>query len=85
MLRRTPPLSKEASPQTYVKAGMPPFYIFYGDLDTTVPPSQNTAFYNALIAVGCDAQITVMTGQGHGVQVAPVPAEINTFLDTKFF
>lgn len=81
---KAPYYAYAASPQTYITSSEPDFYIFNGSADQVVPPVQNDNFKTALTNAGGYVTQTTMAGQPHGVfNVAPVPTEINTFLDTK--
>ena len=81
---KAPYYASEASPQTYITTNMPAFYIFNGSADQVVPPIQNDNFADALSVAGGYVLHTTMEGQPHGVyNVAPIPTELNNFLDTK--
>lgn len=54
---------REASPSTYVKAGLPPFLLIHGDKDDKVPYAQSPMFQEKMKAAGnvCDL-ITIKDG-----------------------
>ena len=55
---------KENSPLTYVQPGLPPFLLFNGSADKTVPFGQTQNFYNALKAAKVDCElISIPEGQ----------------------
>ena len=57
---------REASPITYVRAGLPPFLILHGLSDTTVPVDQSRVLHDALAARGNDTTLCLIEGLGHG-------------------
>lgn len=54
------------SPVTYATSDDPPFAIFQGEEDILVDPDQSVRMYNALIAVGVEATLTMVENAGHG-------------------
>ena len=58
--------AREMSPVTYVKPGVPPAFIAYGDKDRTVDPQQNVELQQALAAAKVPNEIMVVPGVGHG-------------------
>jgi acetyl esterase/lipase len=56
----------EMSPMTYIRPGLPPTFIVYGDSDRTVDPTQDTQLQKALNAAGVPNGIDVVVGRGHG-------------------
>lgn len=58
--------AKVMSPMTYVKKGVPPTFIVYGDKDRTVDPTQDIQLHRALDAVGVPNGVDVVAGRGHG-------------------
>lgn len=77
-------LAELASPVSYIESGVPPFYIFHGSEDDTVPPQQSQELYQRLHAQGNDVLFDMVQGQGHGIQGPMVGAKIEEFLDSKF-
>lgn len=55
-----------ANPITYVDPTDPPFEIAHGDSDCGVPSPMSQFLYNALIANGVDAKLTIYPGFAHG-------------------
>ena len=55
-----------ASPVTYVSAADPAFFIVHGTADPVVPPQQSRLIRDALQAAGVTAQLTSLSGAGHG-------------------
>jgi acetyl esterase/lipase len=58
--------AKEMSPMTYIRPGLPPTFIVYGDKDRTVDPSQDLQLKKALDAAGIPNGIDLVAGRGHG-------------------
>ena len=59
-----------ASPINYIGANEPPFLIFQGNKDTTVPPYQSYALYNSLIEHGDNATLVIVNNSGHSFSQA---------------
>lgn len=76
-------LAELASPVNYIEAGLPPFYIFHGSEDATVPVQQSQELNDLLKAQGNDVTLDIIQGQGHGVQGPMVAMKIAEFLDLK--
>jgi len=55
----------QASPLSYVRAGLPPLLVIHGDEDETVPVAISTAFHAALQAAGAPSRLIVYPGAGH--------------------
>lgn len=66
---------REASPITYVKAGLPPFLLVHGTVDDRVPPAQSDQFQAKLQAAGVKCDLIKIPGGVHGMiswdKVAP--------------
>lgn len=62
-----------ASPVNYVTPEDPPFLIFQGKLDTTVPPKQSERLFRHLQREGVDAELVMVENAGHGF----LPADEN--------
>lgn len=60
-----PALYDQASPMFYVRSGLPPFFMYHGTADTTVPPIQSTNFSKALQAAGVPVQLMWLQGLDH--------------------
>jgi alpha-L-fucosidase 2 len=58
---------REASPATYVKAGMPPFLLLHGTADQAVPYDQSVHFCDQLKASGNHCELYTVPGGIHGV------------------
>jgi acetyl esterase/lipase len=74
-----PNLVRVANPETYIRQGMPPFFIQHGDADTLVPFQQSRNF-----ATKMDAQsvtFEILPGAGHGDPAFQTPANIQKVLD----
>lgn len=70
-----PELYKEASPLTYVRAGLPPFLVVHGDKDDTVPFAQSSMFVEALQKAGVAVKFIVVKGGGHDLNATPADRE----------
>jgi acetyl esterase/lipase len=55
-----------ASPITYVTADDPPFLLFHGDVDQTVPIEQSTLMERALKKAEVPVEFITVSGGGHG-------------------
>jgi alpha-L-fucosidase 2 len=68
-------LLREASPLTYVKAGLPPFLLVHGTADERVPIAQSIAMQAKLKAADGTCDVMTIEGGGHGMaswgKVAP--------------
>lgn len=78
-----PAIYDQASPISYVRPGLPPFFLYHGTDDTLVPPSQPSGFAAALDAAGVPVELTWLQGLDHvgastAAQVRPSALE---FLD----
>lgn len=85
---KTQQLLRDASPLTYVKAGLPPFLLLHGTADQLVPMSQSTAFQTACRAVGVPCDLVTVKGGPHGMVMwnlidPSYKAKIVDFLDSK--
>ena len=74
-----PDTALEASPLTYVDAGDPPFYIYHGDGDCTVPYPQSQRLHEALLAVGVESSFILVEGTGHGLRGVGTPEVWDSF------
>ncbi len=59
-------LAEQMSPQTYVRAGLPPILTIHGDRDLYVPYSQAVRFHEALTKAGVKNQLLTIHDKGHG-------------------
>jgi acetyl esterase/lipase len=77
------PLVIAASPQTYITADDPPFYVQHGTADRNIPITQSVNFSNELIAVLGAANVTyeVIAGAGHGTSEFSSAANLGKLLD----
>ena len=74
-----PGLVRVANPETYIRPGLPPFFIQHGDADTIVPFQQSVNF-----AAKMDAQkvtFEILPGAGHGDTAFQTPENIQKVLD----
>jgi acetyl esterase/lipase len=62
-----PAAARAASPVTWASADDPPFLIFHGTEDRTVPFAQSETLAEALKAAGVDVTFVRMEGAGHGL------------------
>lgn len=60
-----PHLYVAASPVSHVHAEAPPFFLFHGSLDRTVPPDHATDFVDALAESGGDVTLHKQPRRGH--------------------
>jgi acetyl esterase/lipase len=59
-------IAKQVSPQTYVRAGLPPIISVHGDEDPTVPYSQKQRFHQALAGAGAAHELVTVPKGRHG-------------------
>lgn len=59
------PIFAKASPVRYVTPDDPPFLIFHGEFDTTVPPKQSVRLFNHLKAEGVEAELIMVKNADH--------------------
>jgi acetyl esterase/lipase len=64
--QQLPALYEQASPLSWVRPGLPPFFLYHGTDDTLVPPSQSENFARALGAAGVPVQLVMLQGLDHG-------------------
>jgi acetyl esterase/lipase len=60
-----PAVYEQASPITWVRPGLPPFFLYHGTADTLVPPSQSQNFASALGAAGVPVELVMLPGLDH--------------------
>lgn len=80
---------KSASPVTYITKDDPPFLIFQGELDTTVPTHQSQELYDRLTATGVPASLVMVKNAGHsftpvGGPISPTRPEITRMMADFF-
>lgn len=59
------PIFAKASPVSYVTPGAPPFLMFHGEFDTTVPPKQSMRLLNHLDVSGVEAELVLVKNADH--------------------
>jgi acetyl esterase/lipase len=59
-------LAKQLSPQTFVRAGLPPIITIHGDSDPIVPYAQAVKLHALLEKAGVPNQLVTIRGGGHG-------------------
>jgi acetyl esterase/lipase len=78
-------LMRQASPLSHVAAGAPPFSLFHGDADPTVPISHSERLAAALHAHGVATELTVSSGTGHvGIDGYPQPEAARAAISSFF-
>jgi alpha-L-fucosidase 2 len=58
---------RDASPSTYVHAGMPPYLLIHGDKDQQVPYAQSTWFQEQMKATGNSCELITIADGAHGM------------------
>lgn len=58
---------REASPSTYVRAGMPPYLLIHGNKDLQVPYSQSTRCQEQMKGVGNSCELITIADGAHGM------------------
>jgi acetyl esterase/lipase len=80
-------IAKRISPLTYVRAGLPPIISIQGDVDPTVPYSQNVRLHQALDKAGIRNELVTIPGGKHGgfsdTEMTMAYAAIRGFLDKQ--
>lgn len=61
----SPERLRDASPERFIKADMPPFLLVHGAADKTVDPKQSAHFRDAVSAAGGRISLTVIPGVDH--------------------
>ncbi len=64
-IANVPELVRSANPLTYIKPGMPPFFIVHGEKDRVVPVGQSILLHEALQASGNESELIILEGKGH--------------------
>jgi acetyl esterase/lipase len=59
-------IGHEVSPIYYVRSNLPPILIYHGDVDTLVPLDQSQRFQAAAQKLGCQVELVIHHGGGHG-------------------
>lgn len=80
-----PELVQVANPETYVRPGLPPFFIQHGTADTTVPYQQSLTFACRLADVVGREHVTyellLNAKHGHGEPAFSTPENLSKILD----
>ena len=66
-IQTCPEAVAKANPITYVDGDEPAMRIFHGTADPLLPPDQSVRLYEALVAAGDEATLTIVDGAGHSV------------------
>lgn len=67
-------LAAAASPIAYVDGAEPPIALFHGTHDPLLPPGQSQVFFEALLAAGSSATLSLVEGSGHRIVPPAVDA-----------
>ena len=59
-------IGRQCSPIYFVDERLPPTLIYHGDADTLVPLDQSQRFIEKAKGLGCDVDLVVQPGGGHG-------------------
>jgi acetyl esterase/lipase len=73
--------ARQASPVTYASQDDPPFLLFHGTADKTVPFAQAETMYKALKDAGVNVKLVRIVDGGHGIFGAEVDRRVKAFLD----
>jgi acetyl esterase/lipase len=65
--------AREANPLAYITPDDPPFLIFHGENDTTVPISQSELLHSALLNAGVLTEFVRVKNSGHGWTAQAIP------------
>lgn len=82
-ITRIPHIVKEANPETYIRPGLPPFFIQHGDKDDTVPHQQSVNIAQKLkVVLGEDhVKFEILSNARHGDPLFETPQNIQKVLD----
>lgn len=58
---------RDASPASYIRAGLPPYLLIHGTKDETVPFEQSTKFREKMISDGNTCDLIAVEGGAHGM------------------
>jgi acetyl esterase len=58
---------RDASPSTYIRAGLPPYLLIHGDKDAQVPYAQSTHFQDQMKAAGNSCELITIAEGAHGM------------------
>lgn len=78
---KVPKLAKDASALDNVSSDDPPFLIMHGSLDPGVPLEQSQKLHAALEKAGCDSDLKIIKGAGHGGKLFQTDAVKRIVLD----
>jgi acetyl esterase/lipase len=70
-----PDAYQKASPLKYIRAGLPPFLVFHGDMDPVVPFENSSSLVAALQKAGVPVKFIVVKGGGHDLTPTPEAKE----------
>ena len=79
---KVPELARIANPETYIRAGLPPFFIQHGSADSTVPYQGSLNFANKLAAIA-PGTVTheILPGAHHADPAFETVANVQKVLD----
>lgn len=82
-ITQIPAVVRRANPETYIRPGLPPFFIQHGDRDDTVPHQQSVNMAAQLRAVLGPEQVTLelLPGARHGDPAFEYPHNIQKVLN----
>jgi acetyl esterase/lipase len=82
-ITKIPELVRAANPETYIRPGLPPFFIQHGKRDDVVPYQQSANFAAKLAAALGEQQITLdlFPKAGHGDPAFGTPENVQKVLD----
>lgn len=69
-------MAKAMSPNTYLRAGLPPTFIAHGDADPVVPYTQSTTLKADLTKLNVPVEMHTVAGAGHGKWTPPEMAAV---------
>lgn len=82
---KLPKRYEQASPQHYIHAGAPPFFMYHGIQDRRVPYSQAVRFHKALEDAGVPVVFEPINHYHHGAKPGDVPDPPYTVSDQRIY
>lgn len=74
-----PQLVRNLSNETQITPQTPPTFLMHSKTDTSVPPENSMAFYQALLKAGVPAEMHIYEQGRHGLGLAPNDPVVSTW------
>jgi dipeptidyl aminopeptidase/acylaminoacyl peptidase len=63
-----PAIYAKVSPITYITKAKTPTFLYVGERDIEVPPTQSVEYWHALKALGVPTSLVIYPEEGHGIR-----------------